>query len=1007
MANIKEAFEEVTIYVVHSDANENNILQDFDDLSEALEYAKDNIDELTYVEEVVMNPESEEIYSTEVIWSYDEDDAEDQVVCEWCHELTYESECRRELNLGLICKDCQSALYSRGEKPVFEEAYDSDYAEGDDIFAQDFPAASTESKYNLEESSEPKWNIGSNKLVDRDSIEYQYLEELAARLQEERPYNEDGDYVFYEVARTYEDYGAGMEWYTIIVNDPKSFAGSYQLLYPNQWIKLANTGNVEAVLEDILNGSQLNELFDISVNAAVDGGDNNDVSVLSSYEPKKGEDKLDELFDADINLSLDGGTGNNVSVLSPLGGLGEDLQEGLNNAEFAEYMQLCKEIGILGHKDLEAFMNEVGLEAGCPAQDVLQALREYRAELGPDFKIIHEEADVELTELFGFGKKKQAKNRYVLVMFKDKSGRLFTSELWRDICDTVNSYAGSHEKSRTKHFSAPTLFQIEFVATEQTANNLKREIDTLLEDLPYQRKYISGTRDHVNGAGEINADVAKSAKYLIKMECIEKNITEALNEEHHIDERNVDREIAGYIVVDADPFMYAKYWGLGWEKKALDKIDSDDGGLDEVFYDSIMTDDLEEAEVYPTVEDALSAIEEIISMPGTSLIKREDNKSIKIDWTGTGDHFFTYEVKKLIRCRYYWRELGESLKEEVKLATNQKGDYLVAAESGKGYTVFSKDNVHLGGFDGEDDKAAIDRFNKGDFKESLNEGYKTDLLQIRVKEIKSELDVHGDITFDLPEPIDESDEDGWRGASEIIIVEKEGGEYEGYYQWLDQDGDLIEADADLYFEDFEELLYWLDDYLANIVDLEEYIGSEIAEGLKEARDPKEETELRTQDPNKEPEDQPEQVIEVDSKVLEESQSQEISNEYSRLSKKYGIDFEDLVYGEGGFMQTKYPGGFPDFDGDVIYSEKYFNELKAFMSVWKKANELIAKSETSGQKLKRVPANWLEDEKIRREIENPAIKAKARFMSPENNIYVFPEDIFNDAFKNIGEKEDSK
>jgi hypothetical protein len=99
------------------------------------------------------------------------------------------------------------------------------------------------------------------------------------------------------------------------------------------------------------------------------------------------------------------------------------------------------------------------------------------------------------------------------------------------------------------------------------------------------------------------------------------------------------------------------------------------------------------------------------------------------------------------------------------------------------------------------------------------------------------------------------------------------------------------------------------------------------------------------------------------------------------------------------MQTKYPGGFPDFDGDVIYSEKYFNELKVFMSVWKKANELIAKSEASGQKLKRVPTNWLEDEKIRREIENPAIKAKARFVSPENNIYVFPEDVFNGLFKN--------
>ena len=184
----------------------------------------------------------------------------------------------------------------------------------------------------------------------------------------------------------------------------------------------------------------------------------------------------------------------------------------------------------------------------------------------------------------------------------------------------------------------------------------------------------------------------------------------------------------------------------------------------------------------------------------------------------------------------------------------------------------------------------------------------------------------------MSEPIDESDEDGWRGASEIIVVEKEAGEYEGCYQWLDQDGDLIESDADLYFEDFEELLYWLDDYLVNIVDLEEYIGSEIAEGLKEAKDSEEETELKTQDSNAGLDDQAadaEQVIEVDSEVLEESQAQEIGREYDRLSKEFGIDFNDLVYGEKGFMKTKYPEGFPDFAGDVIYSKKYWDELVEF------------------------------------------------------------------------------
>ena len=65
--------------------------------------------------------------------------------------------------------------------------------------------------------------------------------------------------------------------------------------------------------------------------------------------------------------------------------------------------------------------------------------------------------------------------------------------------------------------------------------------------------------------------------------------------------------------------------------------------------------------------------------------------------------------------------------------------------------------------------------------------------------------------------------------------------------------------------------------------------------------------------------------------MTESQAQEISKMYKSLSKDFGIDFEDLVWGETGFMMTKYPEGFPDFDGDVVYSEKYWEELVDFAS----------------------------------------------------------------------------
>lgn len=67
-------------------------------------------------------------------------------------------------------------------------------------------------------------------------------------------------------------------------------------------------------------------------------------------------------------------------------------------------------------------------------------------------------------------------------------------------------------------------------------------------------------------------------------------------------------------------------------------------------------------------------------------------------------------------------------------------------------------------------------------------------------------------------------------------------------------------------------------------------------------------------------------LSLSDKKLKESQSQEISNTYKELSKKYKVNFEELVYGKNGFMETKYPEGFPDFYGDVIYSEKYWQEL---------------------------------------------------------------------------------
>ena len=64
--------------------------------------------------------------------------------------------------------------------------------------------------------------------------------------------------------------------------------------------------------------------------------------------------------------------------------------------------------------------------------------------------------------------------------------------------------------------------------------------------------------------------------------------------------------------------------------------------------------------------------------------------------------------------------------------------------------------------------------------------------------------------------------------------------------------------------------------------------------------------------------------------MTESQSQEIGQSYQRLSKLYNVNLEDLVYGEDGFMKSCYPEGFPDFAGDVIFSEKYWDEFEKWL-----------------------------------------------------------------------------
>ena len=78
---------------------------------------------------------------------------------------------------------------------------------------------------------------------------------------------------------------------------------------------------------------------------------------------------------------------------------GYPLDEGIrlnNDAERKEFFQLCDEIGIITAKDIINFKKEVG----CTDENILQALRDYRAELGPDFKIADPELEKEMAKKY-------------------------------------------------------------------------------------------------------------------------------------------------------------------------------------------------------------------------------------------------------------------------------------------------------------------------------------------------------------------------------------------------------------------------------------------------------------------------------------------------------------------------------------------------------------------------------------------------------------------------------
>lgn len=115
-----------------------------------------------------------------------------------------------------------------------------------------------------------------------------------------------------------------------------------------------------------------------------------------------------------------------------------------------------------------------------------------------------------------------------------------------------------------------------------------------------------------------------------------------------------------------------------------------------------------------------------------------------------GGNAYGYSVDKIkttarMTMSYQKREgLVEDVTDEI-LATNKKGDYLVKNSSGYGYSVFSNHNVWIGSFECDSDEKAVNRFNRGD----INESVKTNGAHEDIAFFANEIDAHFDKKYEI------------------------------------------------------------------------------------------------------------------------------------------------------------------------------------------------------------------------------------------------------------------
>lgn len=172
-----------------------------------------------------------------------EEGSEDLQECEWCGKF-FKPEDLTDSDFGKICYQCNAEFeYAKSGSDDIDDNMDESFA---DEWNKRMAQLASEPK-PAEDNTE--FNIGSDKVVSEEHPMYGKLVELAKMLENNSPNN-----FKYTVENTYEDFGADMQWTTVICHETGSWK-HHQVLNTKQWLDLANdVKSVEETYKDVTNG---------------------------------------------------------------------------------------------------------------------------------------------------------------------------------------------------------------------------------------------------------------------------------------------------------------------------------------------------------------------------------------------------------------------------------------------------------------------------------------------------------------------------------------------------------------------------------------------------------------------------------------------------------------------------------------------------------------------------------------------------------------------------------